>query len=611
MSLRQPGLVVVIVTLVVAAGVGGSAVAAVPSQSAATPQVDDHTSHDASGSGSGTGVGAAGPVTSDNQTARSASDRAPQTVTPAFTRTYGEPDQAEQFFNVITLADGSLLAVGESRVDDPDSDGFAVKVSSDGTTQWQQDYGGAGHDVFYDAVPTSDGGALLIGDTNSTTYTGGGQSFDGWVVKIASDGTTEWSRAYGTAEDDYLGSGAATGDGTYHLVGERNYLDGTPDDAWMLTIDASGDVRSQTVYEQSGIATFDEIVAVDSDTYIVLGHETADQSAGDGLIVNLRADHSLRWTQTIGNSGIEQSLDAAVVATEKLIINGYADESDRGYAYDPGAAALSLSSGEIDWRVVDNTTANDASGELVDLDGTLVTTRVTDQATSLEVLNASDGSRRALGTLSADVSGYHLTKHGTNEVAVVGSAAGDGGQAWLGSYTVDSTQGLSISGPAEPVSTEANSSVSITYEVTNHDANTSDAIVDVNQSSLPTGWTLSELSGTDPNPQDQFAVVESESQVAFSDVDPDETVTATATVAVPANASDGNYSLTATLSNDSGAVRTVTTTVSVGPQSITDRYDQDGDGIEITELLTGIEDFRNDEISVQELLELIEAWRSN
>ena len=607
MSLRQPGLVVIIITLVVVAGVGGSVAATVPSQSAATPQVGDHTPHDASGGGGGP----AGPVTSDNQTAHPAPDRAPQTVTPAFTRTYGQPDQAEEFFNVITLTDGSLLAVGRAQINGPNPDGFAVKVSSNGTTQWQQKYGGAGVDAFYDAVPTSDGGALLIGDTNSATYTGGDQSFDGWAVKIAPDGTTEWTRAYGTADDDYLGSGVAAADGTYLLVGERNYLDGAPDDAWALTIGPSGAVRSQTVYGQSGIATFDEIVAVDSDSYIALGHETADQAAGDGLTVNLRADHSIRWTQTIGNAGLEQSLDAAVVSNTTLVINGYADESDRGYAYDPGAAALSLSSGDVDWRVVDNTTASDASGELVDLDGTLVTTRVTDQATSLEALNASDGSRRALKTLSADTSGYYLTKHGTNEVAVAGLVPSGNGDAWLGSYTLDSTETLTITEPAEPVSTEANSSVAVTYEVTNHDANTSDAIVEVNRSSLPTGWTLSDLSGTDPNPQDQFAVVESESQVAFSDVDPDETVTVTATVAVPANASEGNYTLTTTLSNDSSTVRTVTTTVSVGPQSITARYDENGNGIEITELLTGIEDFRNDEISVQELLELIEAWRSN
>jgi hypothetical protein len=44
---------------------------------------------------------------------------------------------------------------------------------------------------------------------------------------------------------------------------------------------------------------------------------------------------------------------------------------------------------------------------------------------------------------------------------------------------------------------------------------------------------------------------------------------------------------------------------------IIDRYDEDGDGLETSELLTGIDDWRGGEIETQELLTLIDAWRSN
>jgi PKD repeat protein len=48
-----------------------------------------------------------------------------------------------------------------------------------------------------------------------------------------------------------------------------------------------------------------------------------------------------------------------------------------------------------------------------------------------------------------------------------------------------------------------------------------------------------------------------------------------------------------------------------GEDDIVSRYDVDGDGLETSELLTGIGDWRGGDIETQELLTLIDAWRSN
>lgn len=46
-------------------------------------------------------------------------------------------------------------------------------------------------------------------------------------------------------------------------------------------------------------------------------------------------------------------------------------------------------------------------------------------------------------------------------------------------------------------------------------------------------------------------------------------------------------------------------------QSIVDKYDKDDDGIESSEILTGISDWRRGDITSRNLLSLIEAWRGN
>jgi hypothetical protein len=45
--------------------------------------------------------------------------------------------------------------------------------------------------------------------------------------------------------------------------------------------------------------------------------------------------------------------------------------------------------------------------------------------------------------------------------------------------------------------------------------------------------------------------------------------------------------------------------------TIVDQYDENGNGLETSELLTAIGDWRNGEIETQDLLTLIDAWRSN
>lgn len=53
-----------------------------------------------------------------------------------------------------------------------------------------------------------------------------------------------------------------------------------------------------------------------------------------------------------------------------------------------------------------------------------------------------------------------------------------------------------------------------------------------------------------------------------------------------------------------------TAQVTVGPVTPVDRYDTDGDGIQVTELLDAISDFRSGQLDVQDLLDIIDAYRS-
>lgn len=175
--------------------------------------------------------------------------------------------------------------------------------------------------------------------------------------------------------------------------------------------------------------------------------------------------------------------------------------------------------------------------------------------------------------------------------------------------TDDSGSDLAIT--ADSVTITPNESAAVTYSVTNNGLETVTASTVVNTTTLPPGWAVENISGTDPTPVDQFPVIEDGSEVAFSDIGAGETVTVTVTVTPSPNATDGTYSLTADLQRNNSSVGTATASITVTTGDIVAQYDTDGDGIETAELLTAIQDWRGGEIETQDLLTLIDVWRSN
>ena len=91
-------------------------------------------------------------------------------------------------------------------------------------------YGGNYLDSFASIKKTGDGGYIVVGSSNSTTYSGNTTkgstvSDDGIIVKYNSDGIEEWSRNFGGSGNDRFYDVIETDDG-YVLVGSTTSKDG-------------------------------------------------------------------------------------------------------------------------------------------------------------------------------------------------------------------------------------------------------------------------------------------------------------------------------------------------------------------------------------------------
>jgi len=146
---------------------------------------------------------------------------------------------ADHVTSIATTDDGMFVAGNRQTFDAGIFDVWVARLAADGQPLWERRLETSGWDQAESVVATPDGGCIVAGFTGSF----GAGFLDGWVIKLASDGATEWQRTYGDAEENRFVSIALSPDG-YYVGGSTG--PGDPDvDAWVLELDPLGDILWQ------------------------------------------------------------------------------------------------------------------------------------------------------------------------------------------------------------------------------------------------------------------------------------------------------------------------------------------------------------------------------
>ncbi len=156
-------------------------------------------------------------------------------------RTYGGSD-SDYSYSIQQTSDGGYIVTGFTfSFGAGHKDIWVLKLSSTGTVNWQQTYGGSDLDEAYSVQQTSDGGYIVAGRTLSF---GAGFS-DAWILKLSSAGAIEWQRTYGASDwGDDARSIQQTSDGGYIVTGETGLLGAFwGSDIWVLKLFSDGDMN--------------------------------------------------------------------------------------------------------------------------------------------------------------------------------------------------------------------------------------------------------------------------------------------------------------------------------------------------------------------------------
>lgn len=186
--------------------------------------------------------------------------------------------------------------------------------------EWQKSLGGSAADGASSIQQTSDGGYIVAGTTSSINgnVTGNKGGYDYWVVKMTANGTLQWQKTLGGTQDDYALCVQQTTDGGYIVAGYTNSTNGDvtgnhgDNDYWIVKLAATGDIVWQ---ETLGGTANDKAYSIIQTTdlgYIVIGSTTSNNGDVTGYhggtdlwIVKLSSSGLIQWQKTLGGTNAD------------------------------------------------------------------------------------------------------------------------------------------------------------------------------------------------------------------------------------------------------------------------------------------------------------------
>lgn len=295
--------------------------------------------------------------------------------TKLWDRCFGGSDN-EYLRTAAPTRDGGLVLVGvtfspvSGEVSQPSRggvDGWVVRLDAAGTLLWDRRLGSNQDDRMYGVTETADGGVAVLGFAGAgvsgdvTAAPRSPNRADGWLVKLARNGTIQWNRRYGTP-DGVSGGGmlVQTSNRGYALTMNTLTIGSTPAigidktqpniggyDGWLVQTDSVGTPQWDRVYGGPDDDGLNRLLPMPNGGFL-LGGTTGPNISGslpgrgqaDGWLVRTDAAGTLLWQRTVGGLsddilvGLARCLDGgvAVALVSDSGVGGDRTQTSRGLA---------------------------------------------------------------------------------------------------------------------------------------------------------------------------------------------------------------------------------------------------------------------------------------
>lgn len=200
-------------------------------------------------------------------------------------------------FGVAKAADGGYVVMGLIQSFGAGSgDIYLVKIDENGDSLWANSYGGSSSEEAWAMQATSDG-YIIAGRTRSF----GAGGFDIYLIKTDLSGEVVWTQVYGGTEHDNSQGVIQTSDGGYLVVGQTQSFGATASDVYLIRTDANGDSLWTKTYASDGEDYGQGVIQTSDGGFMVAGSTNSSVSAGSNFFL-MKTDTAgvAQWTKYHG-----------------------------------------------------------------------------------------------------------------------------------------------------------------------------------------------------------------------------------------------------------------------------------------------------------------------
>ena len=244
--------------------------------------------------------------------------------------TYGQT--ISEANSVIQTDDNGYLLVG-FEIDDSNSSVLIIKTDPFGNMQWNRTYEDNIYSKnVYSVVQSSDGGYLFAGAINAYSQD---ISSDGWIVKINSEGIIQWNQTYDLEGGfEYVNSLIQMNNGGYTFSGTTGgfFLR----DVWIVNTDKDGNIIWDTVWDTAEPAYTNGVIQTNDGGYIVTGATDSRDGYFSSYMymVKLDSNGNIQWNSTYSGLGDNKALFAIQMKDDNYALAGTTQLKNEEAKYD-------------------------------------------------------------------------------------------------------------------------------------------------------------------------------------------------------------------------------------------------------------------------------------
>lgn len=259
-----------------------------------------------------------------------------------WSKIYGNVNQDDQGYDIKQTTDGGYIITGRTDFGSGNRDVYLLKTAANGNLTWSKTFGGGSFEEGYSVEQTSDGGYIVTGRTRM-----GAGGWDVYLIKTDANGNQQWSRTYGTGNDEWGQEVHQTSDGGYIVTGTTE-ISGGGRNIYLVKTNNTGTVQWTSIFRTGNDEYGYSVQQTTDGGYIVTGR-TDDFGPGnwDILLLKVGSTGSLQWSTSFGGTNYD-----AGYSVKQTTDGGYAIGGESSSFGSGGSDAILLktdSKGNLQW----------------------------------------------------------------------------------------------------------------------------------------------------------------------------------------------------------------------------------------------------------------------